>query len=172
MGSFGLGLGAMGLGELFGGHTKAPNLNTQQVQNYQNFTQNPPALPQGMQDEINKSLDINDEQQNRNLRDVYKNLRPGTDYTTDSAYQRDNANLQRNLSSNRANAMMGPTLQYLQPQQQGLADQAEMSMYEPMLKAGMQSQQQAGTKQTFGNIGTLLMQKALWPQMFSGFGGG
>jgi hypothetical protein len=111
------GLGIMGAGQLMNKQTKMPDFNNYpQVQALQNFSHNPPVLPQGMQDEINNSMGIQQEQELRNLRDVYKNARPGTDYTTDSAYQRDLGNLQRNQTSARANAMMGPTLQYQQPQ--------------------------------------------------------
>ncbi len=165
------GLGLMGAGQLLGGNTKAPNLNTSQVQNYQNFTQSPPQLPQGMQDQINQSLSIKEDQENRQLNDTYKNLRPGTDYTTDSNYQRDKANLSRQQQSDRANAMMGPTLQYLQPMQQSLADQAQMSMQGPVLKAGLQSQQSQQMKNMFGNLGTLSFEKGLFPNgMMGNFG--
>lgn len=167
------GAGLMGAGQLFGGNTKAPNLNTSQVQNYQNFTQSPPQLPQGMQDEINKSLSIKEDQENRNLDNTYKSLRPGTDYTTDSNYQRDKGNLSRQQQSDRANAMMGPTLQYLQPMQQGLADQAQMSMQGPVLRAGMQSQQSQQMKNMFGNLGTIAFTKGMFPNgMMGGFNSG
>jgi len=161
-----LGLGISGLGNLLSPKVQAPNLNTPQMQQYQQFTQNPPQLPQGMQEQINNSLAINEEEQLRNLRNVYKNLRPGTDYTTDSTYQRDLANLQRNMASNRSNAMMGPTLQYLQPQGQHLGNQAQMSLYEPMMQGGIDAQKADQQNQLFGDIGSMFMKKGL------GMGGG
>lgn len=166
------GLGLMGASQLFGGHTKAPNYNTPDVEAFRNFTVNPPALPQGMQDSINKSLAINEEQQLRNLRNVYKNARPGTDYTTDSAYQRELTNLQRGLAENRANALIGPTLQYQQPLQQGLAGLAEGSYNQQVLQAAMKSQQQQRQKDLLSGMGGLFMQKALWPNLFNHFSAG
>lgn len=160
-GQTGIGLGALGLGQLLNKKVNAPNLNTPQVQSYQSFTQNPPQLPQSMQGEINNSLQLNEDEQLRNLRNVYKNLRPGTDYTTDSTYQRDLANLQRGMASNRANAMMGPTLQYLQPQQQALHDQAEMSMYQPMMQYGADTSRREGQNSMFSNIGSTFLKKGL-----------
>lgn len=160
------GLGLMGAGQLFGGHTKAPNFNTPDVQNLRNFSSNPPALPQNMQDEINKSLGINEEEQLRNLRNVYKNARPGTDYTTDSAYQRDASNLQRTLASNRANAMIDPTLKYLEPQQQNLTNLADASINEQVLQQAMKAQKQQSIKDLFGQTGGLFVQKGLWPDLF------
>lgn len=162
------GLGLMGAGQLLGGNVKAPNLNTPQMQNYQNFTANPPQLPQSMQDQINNSLAIQEDYQNRQLRDTYKNLRPGTDYTTDSNYQRDLANLQRSQSANRSNAMMGPTLQYLQPEQQALANQAEMSTWSPMLQYGQATQRAQNTKNMFGNLGGMSIMSQFFPNMFGG----
>lgn len=168
-----MGMGLMGGSQLFGGKTSAPNLNTPQVQAMQQFTTNPPVLPQSMQDEINKSMGIQQEQESRNLRDVYKNARPGTDYTTDSAYQRDLANLGRQQTSDRANALIAPTLQYQQPLQENLTNQANMSMYQPMMQAGLQSQQQKQTKDLWSGIGGTLLNKGLWPNgMMGGAGGG
>ncbi len=172
MGNLGMGAGIMGLGQLFGGKAKAPNLNTPQFQDYQNFVHNPPQLPQGMQDELNKSIGIQQEQESRNLRDVYKNLRPGSDITNDSAYARDLGNLQRNQASNRANAMMQPTLQYQYPLQQALGQQAEYGAMQPILEAGMKAQQVQQTKDLFGNVGNMFMMRGLFPNMFNGFQGG
>ena len=161
------GVGLLGAGHLLGGKAQAPDLNTNEFQAFKNFSANPPGLPPEMLDELNKSIGLNEDQQLKNLRDVYKNVRPGTDYTTDSAYQRDLAGLQRNLASNRANALMGPTLQYQQPKGQALASQAEMSMNQPLVKAGMDAQRSQGTRDLFGNVGSMFIQKGLFPDAYS-----
>lgn len=169
MGNMPLGLGLMAGSQLFGGKTKAPDLNTPDVQALRNFSSSPPVLPQSMQDEINASLGINEEQQLRNLRDVYKNARPGTDYTTDSAYQRDLSNMQRGLASNRANAMMQPTLQYQQPQLQNLSNIAGNSINQQVMQAAMRAQQQSQTKNLLSGLGGMFVNKAMYPQgMFGG----
>lgn len=159
--------GLMGLGQLFGGKTKMPSFNTPAVQNLQNFSTNPPQLPQSMQDEINKSMAIQEDEENRNLRNVYKNARPGTDYTTDSAYQRDASNLQRNQTSNRVNAMITPTMQYLQPQQQNLSELAQLSISEIMAQTGMKSSEAQQIKDMFSNVGGQFINKGLFPDAYS-----
>lgn len=156
-----MGAGLDILGNVLAPKVKQPNINElPNVKAFQQFSQNPPQLPQNMQDEINKSSGIMEEEQLRRLRDVYKNARPGTDYTTDSAYQRDLANLQRSQASNRVNALIDPTLKYHQAQGSQLAELAQMDVYDIMMKTGMSAQEADDFKQMFSNFARPLYSKA------------
>ena len=64
-------------------------------------------------DAATRSLDWSDERRKRELISMYKSLRPGTDPSTDSTYQRDLAQLEQQSAQNRADV--------LSRQQQGAA---------------------------------------------------
>ena len=168
-GMMGLGAGMMALPQMFSKQQKAPDFNTPDMQAMRNFTTNPPALPQGMQDSINKSMAIQEEQENRNLMNTYESAKPGFDAATDSAYQRDLANLQRNQQSNRANAIMGPTLQYQQPLQQGLQGMAGASQENQYMQAAMKAAQEQQMKNMWSGMGSSFLNKGLFPN--GGMGG-
>ncbi len=170
-GNIGAGAGIMGLGQLMGGHTKIPSFNTPQVQAFQQFNpQNFQTINPAMQKSIQDTLNIQNEQQTRNLRDVYKSARPGTDYTTDSAYQRDIANLQRNQGMTGADAMAQAQAQFNQQQlqanqqqQQQLGDLAQLSIGEIMAHTGMQAAEAQQLKNMFSGVGGMFINKGLWP---------
>jgi len=54
-----------------------------------------------------QSIDLNYQEQLRNLNAQYKSLRPGTDPSSDSTYQRDLANLNTQYQQQRSNALAG-----------------------------------------------------------------
>lgn len=67
----------------------------------------------GAQDAATHSMDLNYQEQLRQLNGMYKSLRPGTDPTSDTTYQRDLSNLNDQYTRQRA--------QVLSQQQQGAA---------------------------------------------------
>lgn len=155
-----LGMGVNALGQFMAPKTKSPNFNeSPNVQALSQFQYD--KLPGNAEAAINRNLDIQFEDQMKNLRNVYKNVRPGTDYTTDSAYQRDLANLQRNQTLNRADALAGPQLQYAQADQQRLMELANTDIAQIMMETGMSSQEAEQFKQSFSNIGTSLIDKGM-----------
>ena len=165
--------GKIGAGMLsnFAGQAFAPKVNVpdigslQSVQNLRGFDNS--SLPQGVSDSINRTVDIEHEQQLRRLRDVYKNARPGTDYTTDSAYQRDMANLERQQTLNRSDAQSNALLQFNQQELQHLSEVAQQDIYSIMIKLGMDAQEAEQFKQSFSNIGSMFMQSGLGLNQFS-----
>lgn len=172
-GSMGLGLGITGLGELLGKRTEFPSLETGDVKALRGF--DPMAYSQQMDPNleaaINRAMDLENEQNSRNLRDVYKNARPGTDYTTDSAYIRDLANMQRNNQFNRSDALakgqLDSNAQRIQAGGQNvgkLGQSAEMSLYEPLGRTGLEAQENKQQKDIFSGIGSMFLSKGLWPQ--------
>lgn len=161
-GMIGAGLGTLGLGQMFQPKVQAPNFSgMQSVQNLQNFNSSPHSLDPAIQQSIQDSLNIQNEQQLRNLRDTYKNARPGTDYTTDSAYQRDLANLNRNMSMTGSDAMANASLQSNQQQLGNLTNLAGLDAQGAMTQYGQQAQKAQNQNQMVGNLGSMFLQKGL-----------
>lgn len=158
----GLGLGAMGLGQAMSPKLQTPNFNgMQSVQNLQNFNNSPHTLDPAIQQSIQNSANIQNEQQLRNLRDTYKNARPGTDYTTDSAYQRDLANLNRSMTMNTSDAMANASLQSNQQQLGNLTNLANLDVGGAEQDYAQKAAQKQNFNNTFGNIGSMFLQKGL-----------
>lgn len=169
------GLGVIGIGQMMNKPVKMPDFNSnpyvQQLGQW-NQTANHPMDP-NVQQAMQNTLNIQNEQQLRNLRDVYKNARPGTDYTTDSAYQRDAANLNRQISSQNADAMAGAQFQSNNQQLGNLNNLASLGVGSQMGQAAMDAQRQQQQNQMFGNIGSMLLQSGIgMPDFMKLFGGG
>jgi len=162
------GLGMMGLGQVLGGSPKMPSFQTDAMNNYQNY--NTGKLPPNVEDMINRTAQINEDQATKQLRDVYKNARPGTDYTTDSAYQRDLANLQRTQTLNRADAQAQALMGFNEQELSRASELAQLSIAEIMAKTGMESEEAASIKQMFGNVGGMMIANGLGLDQY-GFGG-
>ena len=162
-GLMGLGAGAMGLGQLMNKPTKMPDFNqnsqVQQLNNWQNQANHP--MDPNVQKAMQNTLDIQNEQQLRNLRDVYKNLRPGTDYTTDSNYQRDLGNLNRGIATNNADAMAGQQFNSNQQQLGNLTNMAQLGVGQQMGQAGLDAQRRQQQNEMFGNIGSMFLQQGM-----------
>lgn len=162
-GMAGAGLGIMGLGQLMNKPVKMPDFNSnpqvQALNNWQNQANHPmdPNVATAMQNTLN----IQNEQQLRNLRDVYANLRPGTDYTTDSNYQRDLGNLNRSMASQNADAMAGQQFNSNQQQLGNLTNMAQLGVGQQMGNANLQAQRQQQQNQMFGNVGSMFLQNGL-----------
>ncbi len=171
------GLGIQGIGSLLSPKLKAPDFNgMQSVQNLQNWGNSAShPLDPNVEQSIQNSANIQNEQQLRNLRDVYKNARPGTDYTTDSAYQRDLANLNRNMQMNTADAMAGAQFK---SNEQNLGNMTNLANLDAG-KSMMEYEQKAGEKENFnkgfGDLGSMFLQKGVgqpdYSKLFSMFQG-
>jgi len=164
--------GQIGAGILsnFAGQAFAPKVNMpdigglQSVQNLRNF--NNSSLPKGVEDSINRSVDIQHREELKRLQDVYRNARPGTDYTTDSTYQRDLAELERKQTLNRADAQANALLQFNQQEINHLSELAQQDIYTIMIKLGMDAQEAENFKQTFSNVGSMFLQSGLGLNQF------
>lgn len=168
------GLGTMAAGQLFGGNPKQPNFNTPEVQRYQNMPLNNfSSLDPNVEAMINRNMAAQKEDDLKRLRDVYKNVRPGTDYTTDSAYQQDLAELERNHSLNSSDALAKAQFQS-NDQQMGLNQQelsraselAQLSIGEIMMKTGMEYEEAQQIKEMFGRAGGMLLSSGLGMDSF------
>lgn len=163
------GLGAMGLGQLLSPKVNAPDFSSMKsVQNLQNFNSSPHQLDPAVQQSIQDSMNIQNEQQLRNLRDVYKNARPGTDYTTDSAYQRDLANLNHSMSQNTSDAMANASLASNQQQLGNLTNIAGLDVGKSMAEYGQKAAEKQNFNQAFGNVGSMFLQKGIGMPNYGG----
>lgn len=158
-GQLALGAGINLAGDIFSPKVKTPNIqDSASYQAMQNFKG---GLAPGMEDAINRNLAIKNEEELRNLRNVYKNVRPGTDYTTDSAYQRDAANLQRTQALNNADALAMAGNQYSSAEMNRLSQLANADLTQIMLETGMSAQEAEQFKKSFSNIGSQLISNAI-----------
>jgi hypothetical protein len=165
------GLASMAAGQLFAPKTpKVPNFtdlsSVKALQSFQptNFKPMDPNL----ESSINRGLDIEHGRQLKQLQDVYRNARPGTDYTTDSAYQRDLNNLNSSQALNRSDSMAKANVQWMQTQLQ--ASQQEMSKLSEiaqtdiagiMAQLGMSAQEAENFKKMFSDVGTMFLNKGI-----------
>lgn len=152
----GLGAGILGIGQLLNKDVNLPDFwqdrGVQDLYNFGNQAQHPmdPNVEAAMQ----RTLDIQNEQQLRNLRDVYKNARPGGDYLNDSAYQRDLANLQRKTSLNNADAMAQAQFKSNDQQIGVKSNLAEGSVGQGRAQALLDTQKNTNQNKLFGDLGS------------------
>lgn len=157
------GLGIMGLGQTMNKPAKFPDFNqdpaVQQLMGWQNSASHP--LDPNVQASVQNSLNIQNEQRLRNLRDVYKNLRPGTDYTTDSNYQRDLGNLNRSISMDNADAMASQQFKSNEQQLGNLTNMAQLGVGSRMGQAAIDAEGRNQQNELFGNLGNLFLQQGI-----------
>ena len=180
-GQIGLGLASNLFGQFAGPKTpKMPDIgNIPSVQAMRQF--NPTSfkpLDPNLESAVNRGLDIEHEQQKKNLRDIYKTARPGTDYTTDSAYQRDLANLQRNQSLSRADALAEANSNWMRTQiganEQEFSRLQQLANYDIesiMTKLGLDYAGAQKFKDTFSEIGDEFLSRGLGAFNLSRLGG-
>ena len=116
---------------------------------------------QGAYDAATSSLDETYANEEKKLRDMYKSLRPGTDPSTDSTFQRDLTELQGNYAKQRALASAGV--------QQGAAQGASQVGGQQM--QGMQTGLAAQLDQLASQWGMSYAQKDALRKMLMGVGG-
>lgn len=155
----GLGAGILGLGQLLDKDVKLPDFwEDRGVKDLAAWGQtNTHPMDANVEAAIQRSMDIQNEQQLRNLRDVYKNARPGGDYLNDSAYQRDLDNLNRKMALNTADAKAGSQLQS-NAQQIGIkTNLASGSVGQGLMQGLIDTQKQTNQNKLFGDLGSAFL---------------
>jgi len=159
----GLGAGILGLGSALEKDVTLPDFwsdrGVQDLASWNDSATHP--MDPNVEAAIQRSMDIQNEQQLRNLRDVYKNARPGGDYLNDSAYQRDLANLQRSMALNTADAKAGSQLQSNAQQIGVKTDLAAGSVGQGRAQALLDTQKQTNQNKLFGDLGSAFIQGSL-----------
>lgn len=160
-----LGTGINAAGNLLAPKVKTPDITSSP--NYQALKNFNYQAPPGVEDMIRRNHEEFANQERRNLDNIYKNVRPGTDYTTDSAYIRDRAALDASLEERFNDELTKASMNYSGQEQNRLSQLADADIQQIMLETGMNAQEAEQFKQSFSNIGSMLTQNAL-PQQNGG----
>src|SRR3990167_8152187 len=164
-GQAGLGAGILGIGGLLDKDVKLPDFwedrGVKDLANWGKSASHP--MDPNVDVAIQRSMDIQNEQQLRNLRDVYKNARPGGDYLNDSAYQRDLDNLNRKMALNTADAKAGSQLASNQQNIGILSNLAEGSVGQGRIQGLLDTQKQTKKNKLFGDLGSAFIQGSMKP---------
>lgn len=162
-GQAGVGAGLLGLGQVLDKDIKLPEFwddRGVKALDAWNQTANHPLDP-NVDASIQRTLDIQNEQRLRNLRDVYKNARPGGDYLNDSAYQRDLENLNRSMATQGADAKAGAQLQSNAQNIGIMSNLAEGSVGQGWGQAALDSVKQGQQNKLFGDLGSAFLTGSL-----------
>ena len=155
------GLAAPLMGDLFA--PKSPNIpdmgSLASVQALQNFKPGQSVSPE-YQQMIQKNTQQLRDQKVRELQQLYHNARPGTDYLTDTNYQRDLALLDQGIQENMTNELTKAEATFSQQEQERLSQIAQMDIYSIMAQTGLKAQEAQQFKEMFGNVGNMFLTNA------------
>ena len=155
------GLAAPALGNMFA--PKAPNIpdmnSLSSVQALQNFKPGNSVSPE-YQQMIQRNVGQLREQKVRELQALYHNARPGTDYLTDSNYQRDAALLDQGIQNNLTDELAKAESTFSSQEQERLYQLAQMDIYAIMAQTGLEAQEAQQFKEMFSNVGNTFLTNA------------
>ncbi len=155
------GIAAPVIGNMFAPKSpKIPDINSLgSVQAMQSFKPGNSISP-----EYKTMLDNNNnrlrDQRVRDLQATYRSARPGTDYLTDTNYQRDLAEIERQVQSQSADDLAKAEGTFSSQEQEKLSQIAQMDIYSIMMQTGLDAQEANDFKQMFSNVGNMLLTKA------------
>ena len=155
------GLAAPMLGNMFA--PKTPDIpdfgGLSSVQAMQNFRPGNSVSPE-YQKMIQNNVSQLREQKVRELQALYHNARPGTDYLTDTNYQRDLALLDQGVQDNLTDELAKAEGTFSAQEQDRLSQLAQMDIYSIMAQTGMKSQEAQQFKEMFSNVGNAFLTNA------------
>lgn len=96
----------------------------------------------------------------RELQALYHNARPGTDYLTDTNYQRDLAKLDQDIQMNMSDNLAKAEGTFSAQEQDRLSELAQMDIYSIMAQTGLDAQEASDFKEMFSNIGNTFLTNA------------
>ena len=154
------GMAIPAIGNMFAPKPKMPDLTqTQGYKNLANFKSGN-TLSQGYKDSLYNQSNRAREQRKRELDQIYHSARPGTDYTTDTNYQRDIANLDRGFQDQLADDLSEAEFKSSGQEQDRLTQLAQLDEAQIMMETGLSFQEANDFKQMFGNIGNMFLTSA------------
>lgn len=155
------GLAAPAIGNMFA--SKSPNIpnigGLESVQAMKNFRPGQSISPQYQQMIQNNVGQLRD-QRKRELQALYHNARPGTDYLTDTNYQRDLALLEQGVQNNLTDELTRAEATFSSQEQDRLSQIAQMDIYQIMAQTGLDAQEANDFKQMFSNVGNMFLTNA------------
>ena len=154
------GVAAPVIGNMFSPKTKTPNFSApQSVQNLQNFRPGNSISP-AYKTMIENSTDRLRKQRKLNLDRVYHSARPGTDYTTDTNYQRDLAEIERSSQAQEADSLAGAEGTFSAQEQARLTDLAQLDIAQIMYETNLSAEEASAFKDLFSNVGNAFLTNA------------
>jgi len=154
------GIAAPFIGNMFAPKVKTPDISSLQgVQNLQNFRPGNSVSP-AYQTMLQNNTDRLREKRTRDLQALYRSARPGTDYLTDTNYQRDLAEMERGVQSQMADDLASAEGQFSQQEQSRLTDLAQLDISQIMMQTGLDAQEANDFKQMFSNVGNMFLTNA------------
>lgn len=155
------GLAAPAIGDLFA--PKSPNIpdfnslsSVQALQNFRPGNSVSPEYQKMIQNNVNQLRD----QKVRELQALYHNARPGTDYLTDTNYQRDLALLDQGVQNNLTDELAKAEGTFSSQEQQRLSELANLDIFQIMQQTGMKAQEAQQFKEMFSNVGNMFLTNA------------
>lgn len=154
------GLAAPFLGNMFAPKVSLPDINqSQNVKALQAFRPGQSVSPE-YQEMLQRNTGRLRDERLKQLQRVYKTARPGTDYTTDTNYQRDLAEIERGVQEQLGDSLASAEGQFSQQEQSRLENLAQMDVYSIMAQTGLDAQEANDFKQMFSNVGNMLLTNA------------
>jgi len=158
-----LGGGLLGLGQLLNKDVTLPDFwsdrGVQDLSNWSKSASHP--LDPNVQQLIQNNNSINRRNEVERLNNLYKNMRPGTDYLSDSNYQRDYADLTRKLSLNEADTLAVPQLESNRQNIGIMSNLAEGSIGQGRAQGLLDTQKQSNQNKLFGDLGSAFLQGSM-----------
>ena len=154
------GIAAPLIGNMFAPKVKTPDIsNLSSVNAMRNFRPGNSVSPE-YQTMIQNNVKQLRDQRKREIDAVYHSTRPGTDYTTDTNYQRDIANLDQSTQDNLTDELAKAEGTFSGQEQDRLAQIAQNDIAQIMLQTGLDAQEANDFKQMFSNVGNMFLTNA------------
>lgn len=161
------GMALPAIGNMFAPKTKTPDFsNLSSVQALQNFKPGNSVSPE-YQQMLQNNTNVLRTQKKRELDALYHSARPGTDYTTDTNYQRDLGLMDKSIQDNMSNSLASAEGQFSSQEQSRLTDLAQLDISSLMMHTGLDFQEAQQFKQMFGQAGGMFLTKSLFPNAYS-----
>lgn len=156
-----LGLGLPAIGNMFGPKSpKVPDINSLgSVQALQNFRPGQSVSPE-YKNMLGQNNDRLRNQRIKDLQAVYHSARPGTDYLSDTAYQRDLAEIERQVQEQSASDLASAEATFSSQELERLSQIAEMDIYSIMAQTGLEAEEANSFKEMFSNLGNTFLTNA------------
>jgi len=155
------GMAIPAIGNMFGKKSpKVPDINSlQSVQAFNNFKPGNSVSPE-YQTMLNNNVNRLRDQRIRDLQATYRSARPGTDYITDTNYQRDLAEIERGVQGQMSDDLAKAEGTFSSQEQEKLSQIAQMDIYSIMMQTGLDAQEANDFKQMFSNVGNMFLTNA------------
>ena len=155
---------AMGAGINAVGNMTAPKINTPnltQLPSYQKLNNFNYSLPPDVEASIQRQHAQIADKRKRELQGYYANLRPGTDYLTDSKYMSDDMLLNQELEKNLQDALSSQRLSFGQAEQGRLQNNFNAEQSNAMIPYGAEVTNADNYRKGFSDIGSMFMQSGM-----------